>query len=118
MNSTHTRRVFMLHAVVGIGAGAALPALAADPATPPVPVSTVRLTETDAYAKSMGFRLDTKQVDQVKYPRHEAATQQCSKCQLFSGKDGEEVGPCSFYGGRLVPPTGWCRNFKVRKATA
>jgi hypothetical protein len=77
----------------------------------------VRLTETDAYARSMGFRLDTAQVDQTKFPRH-TVEQHCSKCQLFSGKTGEPVGPCSFYGGRLVPINGWCRNFKVRKAEA
>ena len=68
--------------------------------------------------KSVGFRLDTNQVDQVKYPRHEAASQQCSKCQLFSVKPGEPFGACSFYGGRQVPLGGWCRNFKVRKAAA
>jgi hypothetical protein len=112
MHSTTNRRVFMLRVVAGGTIAAALPARAADP------VSTVRLTETDAYAKSMGFKLDTNTVDRARYPRHDAATQQCSKCQLYSGKDGDAVGPCSFYGGRLVPPTGWCRNFKVRKAAA
>jgi hypothetical protein len=113
MNQDRQRRSFVLHLLAGGSAAAAgLPVRAADA------VSTVRLTESDAYAKSMGFRLDTNQVDQAKYPRHDAATQQCSKCQLFSGKEGDAVGPCSFYGGRLVPPTGWCRNFKVRKAAA
>jgi hypothetical protein len=75
-----------------------------------------KLTETDSYAKSMGFRYDTTKVDQTRYPRHDAATQQCSKCQLFSGKDGDEWGACSFFGDRLVKPTGWCRNFKAKKA--
>ena len=112
MTTTRNRRIFILHAIAAGGAFCALPARAEDP------VSTVKLTETDAYAKSMGFKLDTKQVDQAKYPRHEAATQQCSKCQLYSGKDSDAVGPCSFYGGRLVPPGGWCRNFKVKKAAA
>jgi hypothetical protein len=109
----HTsRRVFMLQIAAGSAAAAGLPAFAADA------VSTVRLTEADPYAKSMGFRLDTNQVDQARYPRHDAATQHCSLCQLWSGKEGDEVGPCSFYNGRLVPPTGWCRNFKARKAAA
>ena len=75
-----------------------------------------KVTEADPYAKSMGFRLDTNMVDQARYPRHEAATQQCSKCQLYSGKPGDAWGPCSFYGGRLVSPNGWCRNFKPPKA--
>lgn len=113
---TTTRRTFFLQVIAtgSVAASAAAPLLAAEEKKR----STVKLTEADSYAKSMGFRVDTNNVDQVKYPRHDPATQQCSKCQLFSGKPDEEVGPCSFYGGRLVPPTGWCRNFKVRKAAA
>lgn len=79
------------------------------------PVSNEKLTESDAYAKSMGFRLDHTKVDKVKYPRY-AADQKCSACQLFSGAPGAEWGPCSFFGGRLVNKEGWCRNFKVKKA--
>lgn len=111
MTPTPSRRVFILQVVAGSAAGAGLPAFAQEKK-----VSTVRLTEADPYAKSMGFKLDTNTVDKARYPRHDAATQNCAKCQLYSGKDGDEVGPCSFYGGRLVPPGGWCRNFKVRKA--
>jgi hypothetical protein len=74
-----------------------------------------KVTEADPYARSMGFRTDTARVDQVKYPKHDE-TQHCSSCQLFSGKTGEATGPCSFYGGRLVPVNGWCRNFKRVKA--
>jgi hypothetical protein len=102
------RRVFTLRVVAGtsvLGTGSLL-------AQTKGPV-----TEDDPYAKSMGFRLNTANVDQVKYPRHEV-TQKCSACQLFSGKEGEPTGPCSFYGGRIVPIDGWCRNFKVRKAQA
>ena len=109
MKSTPARRVFILHLAAGGCAAAGLPAASAE---------AVPLVEADPYAKSMGFRLDTNQVDQVKYPRHEAATQHCGLCQLWSGKEGDALGPCSFYGGRLVPPTGWCRNFKARKAAA
>lgn len=112
MNQTSNRRVFVLRVVAGGAAMAAAAAGAADP------VSTEKLTETDPYAKSMGFKLDTNQVDKAKYPRHDAATQQCSKCQLFSAKAGEPLGACSFYGGRQVPVAGWCRNFKVVKAKA
>lgn len=107
------RRVFMLQVVAGTSALASAELMAQEKA-----ISTVKLTEEDSYAKSMGFRYDTTQVDQKKYPRHDAATQQCSKCQLFSGKEGEEWGPCSFFGGRLVNRGGWCRNFKVKKAAA
>jgi hypothetical protein len=112
MNPTPNRRVFVLRVIAG---GAVIAAAAADAADPE---SNEKLTEADPYAKSMGFRLDTNQVDQAKYPRHDAATQQCSKCQLFSAKAGEPLGACSFYGGRQVPTGGWCRNFKVVKAKA
>jgi hypothetical protein len=74
-----------------------------------------KLAENDAYAKSMGFRLDTTQVDQAKYPKH-TVEQSCAKCQLYSGAEGEPEGPCSFFGGRLVPVNGWCRNFKPKAA--
>jgi hypothetical protein len=74
-----------------------------------------KLTEEDAYARSMGFKLDTTQVDQKRYPRH-TVEQQCSKCQLFKGNPGDPEGPCSFFGHRIVPATGWCRNFKEQKA--
>jgi hypothetical protein len=78
--------------------------------------STEAVKETDPYPKSMGFRLNTANVDQAKFPRHEI-TQKCSECQLFSGKAGEPTGTCSFF-KRVVPIDGWCRNFKQRKAAA
>lgn len=101
------RRIFMLQVMAGSTClGAAATSMAEED----------KVTLTDPYAKSMGFRLDTKEVDQARYPRHDPATQQCSKCQLYSGKAGDALGPCSFFGGRLVSPNGWCRNFKALKA--
>lgn len=108
-NPPTNRRVFMLRVACGTSVMAAGHALAADP------VSTEKLTETDAYAKSMGFRLDTTKVDAKRFPRH-APDQKCSNCQLYSGATAAEWGPCSFFGGRLVSKDGWCRNFKVKKA--
>lgn len=106
------RRVFMLQLLCG---GTALAGGAVRAADPPVPVTDEKLTETDAYAKSMGFRVDSTKVDKTRYPRH-TVEQKCSSCQLFSGAPGAEWGPCSFFGGRQVNKDGWCRNFKVRKA--
>ena len=105
----HNRRVFMLHAAAGTAALAVQGSARAQAATEPV-------KETDPYPKSMGFRLNTANVDQAKFPRHEV-TQKCSECQLFSGKAGEPTGTCSFF-KRVVPIDGWCRNFKPRKAAA
>lgn len=104
------RRTFMLKLVASSTALAMTKVMAAEE-------TTEKVTESDPYAKSMGFRLDTKMVDQVKYPRHDVS-QHCAVCQLYSGKEGDPLGPCSFYGGRLVAPTGWCRNFKALKAKA
>ncbi len=102
------RRRFMLHAVAG-GAALGTTLQAAAQSSEPV-------RETDAYPKSMGFRLNTANVDQAKFPRHDVS-QKCSECQLFSGKPGDALGPCSFF-KRMVPPDGWCRNFKPKKAAA
>jgi len=107
MNTHGNRRIFILKVIAGSGAMAVAARSGAE---------EEKVTEADPYAKSMGFRLDTKMVDQTRYPRHDPATQQCSKCQLYSGKPGDAWGPCSFYGGRLVSPNGWCRNFKALKA--
>ena len=106
------RRVFTLRVIAGSSVLAATQLYAEE-----VKVSSEKVTEADPYAKSMGFRIDTANVDKVKFPRHDVS-QHCSECQLFSGKPGEPLGPCSFYGGRQVPINGWCRNFKVRKAKA
>jgi hypothetical protein len=104
------RRVFMLQVIAGTSALLAAQARAEEE-------TTEKVTEADPYARSMGFRVLTQNVDQAKYPRH-TIEQHCSVCQLFSGKEGEPLGPCSFYGGRLVPINGWCRNFKARKPVA
>jgi hypothetical protein len=73
------------------------------------------LPPDDAYAKAMGFVVDTNDADSAKYPKH-SPDQSCAKCQLWSGAEGDDLGPCSFFGGRLVPSTGWCRNFKPQGA--
>ncbi|MCH5372759.1 MAG: high-potential iron-sulfur protein [Planctomycetes bacterium] len=107
MSSTNRRR-FLFQVAAGTSALALSRFAVAEEAKP-------ALTEDDAYAKSMGFRLNTEDVDQAKYPKH-TTDQSCSKCQLYSGAEGDELGPCSFFGKRLVPPTGWCRNFKPKGA--
>jgi hypothetical protein len=73
------------------------------------------LPADDAYAKAMGFVLNTEDADSAKYPKH-STDQSCRNCQLWSGAEGDDLGPCSFFGGRLVPPNGWCRNFKPKGA--
>jgi hypothetical protein len=105
---TSSRRIFILQVAAGASALAASTVASAQAAE--------RVTEDDPYARSMGFKLDTNKVDKKRYPRHDAATQSCAKCQLYGGKPNDALGPCSFFGDRLVPPGGWCRNFKPLKA--
>ncbi len=113
---TRNRRVFLLHAIAGTTVLAAQGTARAQAAaaSAPTQASGEPVKETDAYPKSMGFRINTANVDKVKFPRHESA-QKCSECQLFSGKAGDALGTCSFF-KRPVPVDGWCRNFKPRKA--
>lgn len=112
----NNRRVFMMQAVAGTTVLAVPGAVLAQAASKPADAqpATVELKETDAYPKSMGFKLKTADVDKVKFPRHDVS-QKCSECQLYSAKPGDTQGTCSFF-KRLVPPDGWCRNFKPRKA--
>ena len=105
----NNRRVFMLHTLVGASVVAIAPQAYAG-------TETEAVKETDAYPKSMGFRLNTADVDKVKYPRH-TLEQRCSQCQLFKNTAGEPTGQCSFF-KRVVPVDGWCRNFKQVKAAA
>jgi hypothetical protein len=102
-----SRRVFFLKilaANVLLGT-TARPAIAAE-----------KLNPADPYARSMGYRLNTEEVDQVKYPRH-TVEQHCQACQLWNGGD-KEFGNCSFFDGAITPKNGWCKNFKVKKAAA
>jgi hypothetical protein len=75
-----------------------------------------KLDPADSYARSMGFRLNTEEVDQAKYPRH-TKEQHCQVCQLWNGGE-KEVGNCSFFDGAITPKNGWCKNFKAKKAGA
>lgn len=72
-----------------------------------------KLDPADPYARSMGYRLNTQEVDQAKYPRH-TLEQHCQACQLWNGGD-KDFGNCSFFDGAITPKNGWCKNFKARK---
>jgi hypothetical protein len=109
---TIDRRTYMLQVVAGTCAAAVGGLALAEDDKP-----KGKLTEDDPYAKSMGFRLDTNNVDQKRYKKH-TPDQQCSKCQLYTGTETDPEAPCSFFGKRIVPATGWCRNFKPKNAPA
>ena len=69
--------------------------------------TTPKLTETDAQAAALGYKLNSSKVDAKKYPNH-AAAQSCANCQLFQGKAGAAEGGCALFPGKQVVATGWC----------
>jgi len=101
------RRVFLLHCLAGLAAtGAGLDeAKAAE-----------RLDPADPYARTSGFRTNTDEVDESRYPRH-TKEQCCKACKLWNGGD-KDLGNCSFFDGAITPKTGWCKNFKLPKSPA
>jgi hypothetical protein len=116
--TTTNRRVFMMQAVAGVSVLAAGQAMAQanKPAAAPAAAAPApaMLAETDATATGLGYKADSTKVDAKKYPKH-AATQLCSNCQLYSGKDKEAAGPCSIFAGKQVSSKGWCSAW-IKKA--
>jgi hypothetical protein len=97
------RREFVLKLVPLAGAAAVLPRVAfAD-----VPV----LTEADPMAKAMGFRLETKNADQAKYPKH-TNEQSCASCLHFT-QPGADSAKCDLF-SKIVPKGGWCSGYSKR----
>lgn len=68
--------------------------------------------ESDPTAVSLGYKQDSAQVDSKKYPQHQAS-QQCSGCRYFQGKN-DEWGPCLIFPGKAVHATGWCSAFSAK----
>ena len=104
-----TRRMWMMNVVTGLGAFALTPLSSF--------AAYEKLTESDAYGKTLGFRLNTEDVDKVKWKRW-TAEQHCSNCQLWTANNAEKTyGDCSFF-ERSTPQSGWCKNYKAKKAAA
>lgn len=102
MSSTN-RRTFMMSLVAGSGVLAAASANA-----------QAAVAETDPQAVTLGYKINTKEVDQKKYPKHDVS-QHCGNCQLYQGKPDAETGPCPLFAGKVVHKTGWCSAW-VKKA--
>lgn len=100
-----SRRVFMMNTVVGAAALCSIKAAQA---------AANRLNPSDSYAKSMGFVVDASVInpDADRNWKKYKTGQQCSKCQLWDGKDKDSYAACSFFGDQHTPRGGWCKNFK------
>lgn len=66
-----------------------------------------KLEESDPQAVALGYKHDTRKVDDKKYPNHSPA-QDCANCQLYQGKAKEATGPCTLFPGKQVAAAGWC----------
>lgn len=66
-----------------------------------------KVEESDPVAVSLGYRDDTKKVDEKKYPKH-MVTQGCANCQLFQGTAKDALGGCPLFAGKQVAGGGWC----------
>jgi hypothetical protein len=102
----NSRRIFLMQVAATSSALVALQARAQAPA---------KVDEKDPQSVALGFSLDSTKVDAKKYPKH-ANDQSCANCQLFTGKAGDEWGPCPIYGGKLVFNKGWCSAYIKKPA--
>jgi len=84
-------------------------------ATQPAPAPAVepgdmpKVSESDPVASSLGYKHNAAEVDLSKHPKRgeaAAADQYCKNCVLFQGKDGDEWGGCSIFGGKMVNANG------------
>jgi hypothetical protein len=97
----HTRRSFLKNlTLLGLGAGFfAQAARAAD--------APAKIEESDTLADALGYKHDTTKVSAKKFPKHKD-DQICAECAYYTGKPGEDWGPCAAVGGKLVASKGWC----------
>ncbi|MGB5065295.1 MAG: high-potential iron-sulfur protein [Candidatus Competibacter sp.] len=69
------------------------------------------VSETDPQAAALGYMADAAKSDKRK-----DATASCSNCGLYTGKAGEESGPCAIFQGKLVHANGWCTAWTKKAA--
>jgi hypothetical protein len=103
-----SRRRFLL---VGAGAVVAVPLGSMVAALPAYAQEMDKVDPANPQAKALGYVHDASAVDTSKYPKRageEGAKQFCHNCNLYTGKEGEEWGPCQIFPGKLVAADGWC----------
>jgi len=94
-----SRRDFLKTVPIALAAGLA--------ATAAAPAAAALLDEQDPQAVGLGYKADTRKVDQAKYPKH-AASQTCANCQLFQEGSSPATGSCVLFGDKQVAAAGWC----------
>ena len=64
------------------------------------------LDAKDPIAAKLGYVADATKADKATFKTY-AAGQQCSNCQLYTGKP-DSSGPCALFAGKQVAAKGWC----------
>ena len=84
------------------------------------------IDENDPHARALGYKHDASQVDTKRFPvraTRVGAQQYCKNCQLYTGVEGKEWGPCGIFSYRNDPKTGnpfavsangWCVSWGPR----
>lgn len=110
------RRELLKHTIAGVAATIPLSALLMSKHgyaqnLPP-------LDESDSTAQTLGYVHDATQADTAKFPKRagaEGAEQFCKNCQLYTGTEGSEWGPCSIFPGKAVNANGWCNAWVAKQ---
>lgn len=81
------------------------------------------LDESNPTALALGYKSDSSNVDEVKFPKHageQGKKSLCSNCMFYSqggqkieGKDGE-FGKCTLFPTNLVSAKGWCNSWTLK----
>jgi hypothetical protein len=98
------RRVFLARSVCGL-AGIGLVVSGEVSAQPMV-------GEAEPQAAALGYKADTANVDQKRFPKH-TAEQKCVNCLLYQPKTAT-AGGCSIFAGKLVPAAAWCSAYQKK----
>ena len=78
------------------------------------PGAMPHLDEADPQAVALGYKHDASKVDKKKFANFKEG-ETCANCQHFTGKAGDQWGPCAIFPGKQVNAKGWCSAW-VKKA--
>jgi hypothetical protein len=99
-----SRRIFIARSLAG---GCAIAGLAATAR------AATHVEETDETAAALGYRHDTRLVDQKRYPQH-AEQQKCAECAFWQGTPTDAWAGCAMFGRKQVGAGGWCSAFSKK----
>jgi hypothetical protein len=77
----------------------------------------VKIEETDAQARALGYRHDHTKVDTKRYPAKAApqnANARCANCALYRDVGQADWGGCAVLPGKLVAANGWCSAYVAK----